>query len=343
MKYVTFRHMEFRKSRNIILGIIVAVCTALELVIHYSLGISTGYTHFYYIFLVPVAILFYWRTVFFGLYLAMLHIGIEYLITGGAIASDTLLRGAMFVVVAFLSGWIFERFESERGDLIEYLLDRSLKGEKPVGADEHETEEGKTAAGRKVEKYRREGNIGALIAGLTHRDIEIRYRSAIALGELKAQEAVGALSAALRDENSGVRWEAAEALGKIGKAAIPALVEAMDDPDDDLRWRAALALGEIGDPAVIAPLILALGDADEYVRSRAAISIAGLGDAGIEPLLMVIHSGGQTAREAAIQALARIAEETGTDPERYMADLDEKIQGELLQAIESAKKPRHNT
>ncbi|KQC05505.1 MAG: hypothetical protein APR53_07440 [Methanoculleus sp. SDB] len=339
MEYFTFSHMEFRKSRPLILGAIILIYTVIEVVVHFFLGISTGYTHFYYIFLVPVAILFYRKAVFFGLYLTGLHIGIEYLLTGGMVGTDALVRGAMFPIVGLISGLIFERIEYERGDLIEYLLERSLRREAPIGENVDAAAE-RTEAGSRVHAYRREANVRGLIAGLSSRDMETRYRSAIALGDLRTGEAVQALSQALHDENSGVRWEAAEALGKIGKPAISALIGALDDPDADLRWRAALALGEIGDEEVIAPLVLALGDPDEYVRSRAVVSLAAIGRPAIGPLLLIIRSGGETAREGAASALLRITEETGIDPAAETEEFDDEIRQELREAIETAKTSR---
>jgi hypothetical protein len=341
MEYFTFSHMEFRKSRSLILGAIILACTIIEAVVHFSLGISTGYTHFYYIFLVPVAILYYRWAVFFGLYLAGLHIGVEYLLTGGVVTTDTLMRGAMFAIVGLVSGLIFERIEYERGDLIEYLLERSLRRDAPIGENGDAAAE-RTEAGSRVHAYRREANVRGLIAGLSSHDMETRYRSAVALGDLRDEGAVPALSKALHDENSGVRWEAAEALGKIGKPAMSALIGALDDPDEDLRWRAALALGEIGDEEVIAPLVLALGDPDEYVRSRAVVSLAAIGRPAIGPLLLIVRSGGEIARNEASNALLRITEATGIDPAEEAEEFDEEIREELRKAIETAKTSRRH-
>jgi HEAT repeat protein len=60
-------------------------------------------------------------------------------------------------------------------------------------------------------------------------DANVRQKSAYALGELKAVEAVPALMEALKDQNISVRHDAVYALGEMkAKEAVPALIETLE-------------------------------------------------------------------------------------------------------------------
>jgi hypothetical protein len=303
-----------RRLATAILLAALFVGTALELYIHYYLGISTGYTHFYYLLIIPVAIVYYWRAVFFALYLAVLHLGIGELIGQQDPYGVVLFRVAMFVLVAFIAGLLFRQIEKDHGDLVSYLADRALGTGHGMKGDEAGEIEPETPAGRVVRQLKQRHDIHGLAAALGHRDVEMRYRAAIALGEIGSAEAVAPLATALSDENSGVRWEAAEALGRIGEAALDPLIEALARDDDDIRWRAAIALGEIGGPRAAKALVAALDDPDDYVRSRVVHSLAEFGPEADAPLQEVLVSGSPRARQAASNALK--ARKTGAVSER---------------------------
>jgi HEAT repeat protein len=98
--------------------------------------------------------------------------------------------------------------------------------------------------------------------------VSIRWRAAIALGDLGDRAAVEPLLTALRDENDHVREEAADALGRIGDpVAVPALIQSLKDPQRGVRLRALSALVRIGDPAKPA-LEKAMGSVEEaFARS----------------------------------------------------------------------------
>ena len=55
---------------------------------------------------------------------------------------------------------------------------------------------------------------------------------------------------AIRHTNLGIRWRAALALGDIGEPAIKPLIKALKEEDQDVRWLAGLALGRIGTAAI---------------------------------------------------------------------------------------------
>ena len=295
--------------RTSLLAVVLIAGTLIELYVHLFLGISRGYTHFFYLFLVPLAILFQRNTVFFGIYLAGLHLVIEWVNTG-TIDELTLFRAGMFVVVAYVSGYIFEVIERRNLSLLTYLAERSSwsRSSSDAHADQMGEIAPQTIAGTTVMNLKRGGNVRGLISALSHRDVEVRYRSAMALGELGDPAAIEPLSRALKDENSGVRWEAADALGRIGSPATGVLAKAVRDEDDDIRWRAAIALGEIGNEEAIEALIETLSDEDAYVRSRAANSLARIGGPAIGPLFKAYQDGDATVREGVRGALSRLGD-----------------------------------
>jgi HEAT repeat protein len=317
----------YRRFTIFILGCIIAFTTALEVYVHYLHGEQTGFTHLYYIGIVIVAILYHWRAVFFGAYLAALHIGIQYLISGGIVDTSALFRGLMFVLIAFLLGYIFERIEREHGLTIAYLIDRTLREPGSERVEEYGSGEIslRTIAGTTIPHLQRKRDVRGLVSALKHPDIETRYRAAKALGELADPAAIGPLSQALEDENSGVRWEAAESLGKIGDPAINVLINALHDHDDDIRWRAAIALGDIGNERAISPLIDALSDEDPYVRSRAVNSLVRIGLPAIRPLLLKIDDCGEVQRERIQAALRGIHAHNREAFEKILEESDPKL------------------
>jgi hypothetical protein len=313
----------------------VAVCTALELYIHLYLGKATGYSHFFYIFLILMAILYHTRAVWFGVYLSGLHLGIEYVVTGGIVDINAYQRVIGFILVPLLAGYIFEQIERDHGDLLEYLTERAINREGGAAVDQEAASEScrPTPGGSAVRSLKDAANVRGLIAALSSRDDEVRYRSAIALGDLRDPAAVDALAGALKDENSGVRWEAAEALGRIGAPAVDVLIAALGDEDDDIRWRAAIALGDIRDPKVVPPLIRALADADAYVRKRAVNSLSRIGEPAIGLLLPVLREGDPVAREGALAAIAGMDARSGLALESALENADDEQKSAVRAAI----------
>ncbi|MDT8357481.1 MAG: HEAT repeat domain-containing protein [Methanomicrobiaceae archaeon] len=307
---------QYKRFRSIILIALLILATFLEIFIHLYGRNPTGFTHLY-IFIVMLAILYTWKATGYGIYLAVLHVLIQYLIAG-TIDPSTTFRAVMFIVVAFLLGVILEHIEQEHGDMIAYLLERALRDRRQMKGDEIGEISPRSIAGTTIPLLKERGDVRGLIFALQHPDVEARYRAAIALGELGDPGAVEALARALEDENSGVRWEAAEALGKIGKPATGVLIEALGRDDDDIRWRAAIALGEIGDESVVDPLVRSLSDPDPYVRSRMVRALAKIGAPAIDSLIKAAWEGEPFVKDCALAALA------GMDREG-LQELREKI------------------
>jgi HEAT repeat protein len=110
-----------------------------------------------------------------------------------------------------------------------------------------------------------------LIRLLGHRDFDIQWRSADALGSLGTTATLH-LIAVLDHENTAVRLGAIEALGTIRdqRALKPLTFLLEHDQNVEVRWVAAIALGSLGIPEATGPLTRALKDPDRYVRNGAA-------------------------------------------------------------------------
>jgi hypothetical protein len=110
-----------------------------------------------------------------------------------------------------------------------------------------------------------------LIRLLGHKNFDVQWRSADALGSL-GTDATLPLIAALSHGKTAVRLGAIEALGTIhDQRSLKPLVFLLDhDRNIEVRWVAAIALGNLGNPEAINPLTRALKDPDRYVRYGAA-------------------------------------------------------------------------
>jgi HEAT repeat protein len=108
--------------------------------------------------------------------------------------------------------------------------------------------------------------------------------AAVALGQLRAKEAVVPLAQVLGDCDPGTGAAVADALFQIGpeaKAAVPALVKAVEHDNDQFRFAAIRALGSIGPDADAAVPALArlLESQKKYNRILAAGALGEIGPA----------------------------------------------------------------
>jgi len=121
----------FRDERKKILTltILAVICIIIEILMHSYLGVSIGYTHFFYVLLVLAAIWYQKKAVILAVILAITHIGVGYFIGGESIWAP-ILRGAMFVIVTLLVAILSEELEASRTQLItekEFLLESERK------------------------------------------------------------------------------------------------------------------------------------------------------------------------------------------------------------------------
>ncbi len=143
-------------------------------------------------------------------------------------------------------------------------------------------------------------SVEPLIVLLGHPDEDVRWKSAIALGEIRDVRAIDPLIGLLRDQDRYVKGRVAVALGMIGQPAVSPLIRALGEGDGSLRWGAAIALGRIRDPRAIAPLVRALGDKYENVRSEALASLKAMEDGNIDLFIRLLNEVGNEALQTYI-------------------------------------------
>lgn len=192
-----------------------------------------------------------------------------------------------------------------------------------------------------VKKLKERRDIGALAHLLEHKDPQVQYEAAEALGIIGDETAVSPLITALkRDEFSGVRWKAAEALSKIGNPAVEQLIATLRFPDDDVRWKAAIALGEIGNPDSVGPLIALLEDEDRFVRSRVAHALSMIGEPAVGPLIKSLEEGDPALRWGAVLALGKIKNPRAVESLIVtLADKEAMVRAEAASALASIGTP----
>lgn len=115
---------------------------------------------------------------------------------------------------------------------------------------------------------RRELALAGVVNGLTDPDESVRCLAALALGKLKAADAVPALTPLLADSSGWVRGAAADGLAMIGEPAVPALGEALHDDREGVRVRAAYALHRIRSVSSARWLFPALADPNPIVHTH---------------------------------------------------------------------------
>jgi HEAT repeat protein len=188
-----------------------------------------------------------------------------------------------------------------------------------------------------IPKMKAARDIRGLIRLLSHKDPDIQYEAAGALGDIGDPRAVDPLITALKnDEFSGVRWKAAESLSRIGPPAVDALIGALQHSDDDVRWKAAIALGEIGDQRAIEPLIRALTDKYENVRAEAATSLAAMGKDALEPLLRFLQYSDKSLRIDVVPALGELQDTDAIHPLIQMLEnADEEERRAIADALDA--------
>jgi HEAT repeat protein len=121
-------------------------------------------------------------------------------------------------------------------------------------------------------------DIRGLIVSLGHRDFDVQWRAARALGTMGADATLPLINV-LGYPDINTRLGAIEALGAIRDPRSTKVLAAIlaSDETSELRWAAALALGEIGDRTVTPALLSALRDNDRYVRYGAAKALEQVG------------------------------------------------------------------
>jgi HEAT repeat protein len=141
-----------------------------------------------------------------------------------------------------------------------------------------------------------------------HQDLNV-LNSALRVLIGSGRAVVEPLVAMLSDEQPNLRMHAALALGELrADEAAPGLMRLLDDPDENVRFHAIEALGRIGAAESIDPLAT-IAASDNFFLAFAAIeALSKTDDARVAPL-MVSLLGHEQLRPAAIETLAAIGDE----------------------------------
>ena len=194
------------------------------------------------------------------------------------------------------------------------------------------------------------GAVPALICALGDPFDAVRMSACVALGDLKAAEAVPALIELasgkippgkhsrlfVPEEVGEVRWMAAQALGRIGdRRAVEPLIQILPAAGGDLGLYVAQALGELGDRRAVPALIEESRRREEPGLRGVAEALGIIGDPQAVPALVyLLHTGKEDVRCAAAVALGRMADPRAVDPLRKARNSDP--QGFVREAAASA-------
>ncbi len=117
------------------LALLVIAGMFLEFYIHYTLGISVVYTHFYYLIIVIAGLWYGKRAIWIALFFGGLHIAVTDLITGD-ISHEALVRALMFGIVAFVVGTVAEQLRCYQAQLTRQNRDLLVLNENLKDANE---------------------------------------------------------------------------------------------------------------------------------------------------------------------------------------------------------------
>jgi hypothetical protein len=143
--------------------------------------------------------------------------------------------------------------------------------------------------------------IPALIKFLSNSNPDVRWRAAVALGQIGCSEknVISELTKLLEDSCDDVRRFVAGSLGKIGSCIeVSALVNLLVDSSFNVRLEAISALGEIGSDIAISALIDLLKDPDIRIREQIMVALGQIGSATAIPGLLKLIEGGKSQWES---------------------------------------------
>lgn len=166
----------------------------------------------------------------------------------------------------------------------------------------------------------RAGRQLAIILGSPALPLKTRFRTIEALTFIRSKEAADALILQLAHRDPNVRWRAAIALGATGHkdpavavSFLSKLTVKTSETDPFVRTKACAALGHLEDPRAIPPLAVAMDDEDWRVRAQAAVALGRLGkDAAIPSLVKRgLQDPSATVRGMSMVALGSLKREEG--------------------------------
>ncbi|MBI4639550.1 MAG: HEAT repeat domain-containing protein [Candidatus Tectomicrobia bacterium] len=175
----------------------------------------------------------------------------------------------------------------------------------------------------------------ALINALSDQDSGVRKRAAKALGRLGDQGAIQPLLLRL-DKDIEIRQDLILALGHLrAKEAIPRLIELLGGGEKTIRWASANALGDIGDPQVVPTLVRQLShESDEEVRIGIIEALGKLGgEEALTALTSLLEKENRRLRKAAVQALGNISQATAQPFREALEKSDKEFKEVIVKVV----------
>ena len=182
-------------------------------------------------------------------------------------------------------------------------------------------------------------SVDALIPLTGSESEDVRWKAALALGEIGDLRALEPLIALLGDRDHYVQSRAATALGMLGQEAVPALIRELREGDGGHRWGAAIALGRIRDPRAIAPLVNALGDKYENVRSEALSSLRVMESGNVDLLIRVLNEVGNEEIRLYVEQQGDPHAKDSTAIIPYLLQADKDIRAKVIQSLKNIDDP----
>ena len=173
-----------------------------------------------------------------------------------------------------------------------------------------------------VDNDQRERIPELLQALLREKDQYVRATIVVALGRLKAEDAVGSLKVFLEDDDNRIRANAVEALGAIGGNDIyPLLIPFLEDANNRVRANAIVGLGQCPYIQLDLPLKKMVNSSEVLMRRSAIYAMVELRRADLVPLLdQLLDDSEPIVRDKAADALRVLATEGFDSAQRIVAD-----------------------
>lgn len=165
---------------------------------------------------------------------------------------------------------------------------------------------------------------------------EYARRAAVeVLNEIGDATSVKFLLDRIKDSDWWVRSRAADALGRIGgPKVVDAVLQLVRDKDDDIRRTAIEILNLTKDERAVDYLMQATHDADWWVVERAVDALAEIGSHRAVPRLVEMLRGAAHSVPATIRALAKLGDVSTIEPLLVQLNRTEKeIRIEAMQAL----------
>jgi hypothetical protein len=96
------------RQNQALLLFVIAVCILATLYVNVVMGTEVVYTHLFYIPIILAGVWYHRKAVYLALFLGLAHVAIGLYLNGHFVQS-TLVRALIFIVVAFVVGYLSER------------------------------------------------------------------------------------------------------------------------------------------------------------------------------------------------------------------------------------------